>query len=82
MAVDLLIDGSVTAIICAIDRRTQGLTPPELGESSGEIPVVEFNLPEPNVENLLTHAFRRISIRLVAQQFRNHAFVVNGLSST
>jgi hypothetical protein len=36
-------------------------------------------LTSPNhVENLIRGAFRRISIRLVAQQFRDHVLGVNG----
>ena len=82
LAVDLHIDGPVTATVYAIDRLTHGLTPAELGEGGSEIPVVALDIPEPNVENLIRHAFRRISIRLVAQQFRDRVLVVGGPSST
>jgi hypothetical protein len=82
LAVDLRIDDPVTATVYAIDRLAHGLTPPELGDGADEIPVVQFNLPEPNVESLMRLAFRRISIRLVAQQFRDSVLVVSGPSST
>ena len=79
VAVDLRIDGPVTATVYAVDRLTHGRTPAELGED--EIPVVALDIAEPNVENLIRHAFRRISIRLVAQQFRDRVLVVGGPSS-
>jgi hypothetical protein len=82
LAVDLRIDGPVTATVYAIDRLTHGLTPAERGEGAAEIPVVPFDIAEPNVEDLIRHAFRRISIRLVAQRFRDHALVVTEPSST
>jgi hypothetical protein len=81
LAVDLRIDGPVTATVYAIDRLTHGLTPAELGEGRREIPVVALDIAEPNVESLIRHAFRRISIRLVAQQFRDRVLVVGGPSS-
>jgi hypothetical protein len=36
---------------------------------------VPFDIPEPNVADLMRHAFKRISIRLVAEHFRDHALV-------
>jgi hypothetical protein len=80
LAVDLRVDGPVTATVYAIDRVEHGLARhaeiAELSESLGEIPVVPFDIPEPNVEDLIRHAFRRISVRLVTQHFRDHALVV------
>ena len=80
LAVDLRVDGPVTATVYAIDRVEQGIARhaeiAELSESLGEIPVVPFDIPEPNVEDLIRHAFRRISVRLVTQHFRDHALVV------
>jgi hypothetical protein len=80
LAVDLRVDGAVTATIYAIDRVEQGIARhaeiAELSESLGEIPVVPFDIPEPNVEELIRRAFRMISIRLVTQHFRDQALVV------
>ena len=79
LAVDLRVDGPVTATVYAIDRVEHGIAHAEiadLSESRGDIPVVPFDIPEPNVEDLIRHAFRRISVRLVTQHFRDHALVV------
>ena len=80
MAVDLRIQGPVTATVYAVDRFSQGLGPHgdvvELGEGDGEIPVVAFDLPEPNVGDFIRRAFRRISVRLLAQLVRNDVLVV------
>jgi hypothetical protein len=80
LAVDLRVNGPVTATIYAIDRLEQGIARhaeiAELSESLGEIPVVPFDIAEPNVEDLIRRAFRMISIRLVTQHFRDHALVV------
>jgi hypothetical protein len=40
---------------------------------------VQFNLPEPNVEDFIRHAFKRISIRLVTQALRDRVLVVTEL---
>jgi len=70
----------VTATVYAVDRFSQGLGPhgdvAKLGESDGETPVVAFDLPEPNVEDFIRRAFRRISIRLVAQLFRDQVLAI------
>jgi len=79
LAVDLRVDGPVTATVYAIDRVEHGIAHAEiadLSESRGDIPVVPFDIPEVNVEDLIRHAFRRISVRLVTQHFRDHALVV------
>ena len=80
LAVDLRVDGAVTATIYAIDRVEHGIARhaeiAELSESLREIPVVPFDIPEPNVEDLIRRAFRMISIRLVTQHFRDQALVV------
>jgi hypothetical protein len=85
VAVDLRIDGPVTATVYAVDRFSQGLGPhgdvAELVEGGGEIPVVAFDLPEPNVENFILRAFRRISVRLLAQRVRDDVLVVTQTSS-
>src|SRR4249919_463602 len=80
LAVDLRVDGRVTATVYAIDRVEHGIARhaeiAELSESVGEIHVVSFDVPGPNVEHLIRQAFRRISVRLVTQHFRDHALVV------
>lgn len=72
LGIDLRVDGSTTASIYAIERVEHRISLNhtdifELGQSWGEIPVVQLNLPEPNVEDFTKHAFKRISIRLVTQ---------------
>ena len=84
LGIDLRVDGSTTASIYAIDRvehriSLNGTDIVELGQSWGEIPVVQFNLPEPNVEDFIRHAFKRISIRLVTQALRDQVLVVTEL---
>ena len=85
LAVDLNIDGPVTATVYAIDRVEHGITRhseiAELSASQRHLPVVAFDIPEPNVEDLIRHAFRRISIRLVTQHLRDLALVVTEPSS-
>ena len=84
LGIDLRVDGSTTASIYAIDRvehriSLNGTDIVELGQSWGEIPVVQFNLPEPNVEDFIRHALKRISIRLVTQALRDQVLVVTEL---
>jgi hypothetical protein len=43
----------------------------ELGLSRGQIPVVRFDIPEVDAGELIRHAFRRISVRLVIQDLRD-----------
>ncbi len=80
LAVDLSIDGPVTATVYAIDRVEQGIRRhSEIGELSAsqrQVPVVAFDVPEPNVEGLIRHAFHRISIRLVTQHLQDLVLVV------
>ena len=85
LALDLRVDGPVTATVYAIDRVEHGIARhaeiAELSESRGQIPVVRFDIPEPNVQDLIRHAFRRISVRLVTQHLRDHALIVTEPSS-
>ena len=85
LAVDLSIDGPVTATVYAIDRVEHGITRhseiAELSASQRQIPVVAFDIPEPNVEDLIKHAFRRISILLVTQHLPDLELVVTEPSS-
>ena len=81
LAVDLRIDGALTATAYAIDRIEHGITRhaeiAELSEMEGEIPVVPFNIPQSDVGELIRHAFQRISVRLVTQHLSDHVLVVN-----
>jgi len=82
VAVDLIVDGPTTATVYAFDRIEHGISLHaeiiELGRSRGEVPVVPFDLPEPNVEEFIRHAFKRISVRLVTQTLRDQVLVVTG----
>jgi hypothetical protein len=86
LAIDLKVDGPVTATVYAIDRVAHGISLhaaiAALGESLGVIPVVEFNLPAPNVEEFISHAFRRVSVRLVTEDLRDQVLVVTEPSAT
>jgi hypothetical protein len=68
VGIDLRVDGPTTAIatVYAIDRREHSIARQadvaELGQSRPEIPVVQFSLPEPNVEDFIRHAFDQILI--------------------
>jgi hypothetical protein len=80
LAIDLKVDGPVRATVYAIDRVEHGITLhaeiADLGQRDGEIPVVRFDLPEPNVDDFIRHAFKRISVRLVLQLLCDHVLVV------
>ena len=69
-----------TATVYAIDRVEHPAAPPSeiaaRGRSQGKIPVVPFDLPEASAEELIRHAFSRISVRLVIQPLRDHALLV------
>jgi hypothetical protein len=86
LAIDLKVDGPVTATVYAIDRVAHGISLhaaiAALGESLGEIPVVQFNLPESNVDEFIRHAFRRMTVRLVTEALRDQVLVVTASSST
>jgi hypothetical protein len=80
VAVDLTVDGPTSATVYAFDRVEHGVSLHaeiiELGRSRGEVPVVPFNLPEPNVDDFIRHAFKRISVRLVTQTLRDQVLVI------
>jgi len=80
VGIDLKVDGPTAATVYAIDRREHAVARPdeivELGESQGKIPVRPFDIPKPNVEDFIRHAFRRISVRLVTQDFSGQVLVV------
>jgi hypothetical protein len=68
LAFDLRIEGPATATVFAIDRL-------EERSSLIDTPVVSFEIPEPSVEELIRHAFKRIAIRFVTQPFRDLTLV-------
>ena len=80
LAVDLSVDGPATVTIYAIDRIEHGVSGNaaivELGERGGEIPVVQFDLAQPSVEDFIRQAFTRTSVRLITQTFRDQVLVV------
>jgi hypothetical protein len=80
VGIDLTVDGPATATVYAVDRIEQAVLRQseivELGETRGEIPVVPFDIPKPNVEDFIRHAFRRISVRLVTQDLHDQVLVV------
>jgi hypothetical protein len=86
VAVDLEVDGPVTAIIYAIDRVAHHVSAPaeviELAQRKGGIPVVDFQLPQATVEEFIQHAFKRISVRLVTRHLRDQVLIVTGSSAT
>jgi len=69
-----------TASVFAVDRVSPELQAhadiDALGRERGEIPVVEFLLPSEAVEGFVAHAFKRVSLRLVARGVREHHLIV------
>jgi hypothetical protein len=80
VAVDLTVDGTTTVTVYAFDRIEHGISLHaeiiELSRGRGEVPVVPFDLPAPNVGEFIRHAFKRISVRLVTQTLRDQVLVV------
>jgi len=80
LALDLKVDDTVTATIYAVDRIERGISLQadiiELGQGGREIPVVQFDLAQPGVEEFIRHAFTRISVRLVTQTVRDQVLLV------
>jgi hypothetical protein len=58
VGIEVGLDGPMTATVCAIDHRAHSIA--ELGRSGGELPVVEFNLPESKREDVIRLAFHQI----------------------
>jgi len=58
VGIDVGVDGPNTATVCAIDRWAHPIA--ELGQNGGEVPVVEFSLPEPKLEDFVRLAFDQI----------------------
>jgi hypothetical protein len=85
VGIELKVDGPTTATVYAIDRVAHAIERQdqiaELGRGQGEIPVVPFEIPGANAGYLMRHAFRRISVRLVAQDLRDQILVVSEPSS-
>ena len=69
----------------AVDRREHNIRYADdlvdLAQNLGELPVVRFTLPDPYVEDFIKHAFKRISIRLVARHAREQLLVASTASS-
>ncbi|WP_375430684.1 hypothetical protein [uncultured Friedmanniella sp.] len=81
VGIDLTIWETATTVqVYAVDRVAHQLEShadiEELGRSQGEIPVVEFGIPSQQVEEFLSDAFKRISLRLIARGVREHQLVV------
>lgn len=80
VGIDLKIDGPITATVYAVDRIDQAgagqADTAELVKTHGEIPVLTFDIPAPNIEEFMRYAFRRISVRLVRQDLLDQALVV------
>lgn len=81
VGVDLAVwEDDTTVSVYAVDRLRHRLEDhgdlDELARTRGELPVVEFRLPSPRVEEFLAEAFKRISIRLLARGVGGHQLVV------
>jgi hypothetical protein len=85
VGIQLNVDGPTTAAVYAFDRSVHAVARleeiVELGLSRGEIPVVRFDIPEMDAGDFISHAFRRISVRLVIQDLRDQALMVSEPSS-
>jgi hypothetical protein len=80
LAIDLMVNDGVTAVsVHAIDRLRHGITGEadvlELAGTLGEVPVVEFSVPETHVEQFISGAFKQISLRLVSRGVRDLVLV-------
>jgi hypothetical protein len=86
VGMDLVVDNSTTATVYAFDRLEHSVVRLdeiiELGQRRGEIPVVRFDIPEIDVRDFIRHAFKRISVRFVAQPLRDQVLVVGKLRPT
>ena len=85
VGIELNVDGPTTAAVYAFDRLEHSIARleeiVELGLSRGEIPVVRFDIPEMDAGDFISHAFRRISVRLVIQDLRDQAPMVSDPNS-
>ena len=70
VGIDVRVDGPTTGIaaIYAVDRLKHSVVrqadAAEHGQSRVEIPVLEFSLPEPRVEDFISHTFDEILIKI------------------
>ena len=70
VGIDVRVDGPMTGIatLYAVDRLNHSIARQadvaERGQSRVEIPVLEFSLPEPRVEDFITHTFDEILIKI------------------
>ena len=58
VGIDVGVGGPMSATVYAIDRLEHSIE--ELSQSGGELPVVEFTLPEPKIEDFIRLAFDQI----------------------
>jgi hypothetical protein len=58
VGIDVGVDGPMTATVCAIDSHAHSMA--ELDQSGGELPIVEFSLPESKLEEFIRLAFDQI----------------------
>ena len=81
VGIDLNVDGSASATVYVVDRTERqvevqaGIAGP--GKTQSEIPVLPFDVPEPNFEDFVRHAFGRISVRLFRQDLLDQVLVVS-----
>jgi hypothetical protein len=70
VGIDVRVDGPTTGIatVCAVDRLENSIARQAdiagLGGSRVEIPVLQFSLPEPKVEDFIRHTFDEILIKI------------------
>lgn len=70
VGIDVRVDGPTTGIatVCAVDRLENSVARQadiaEPGRSRVEIPVLQFSLPEPKVEDFIRHTFDEILIKI------------------
>jgi hypothetical protein len=70
VGIDVRVDGPTTGIatVCAVDRLENSIARQadiaEPGRSRVEIPVLQFSLPEPKVEDFIRHTFDEILIKI------------------
>jgi hypothetical protein len=81
VGIELKVDGPTTATVYAIDRLEHGIVRQdeiaEMGRTQGAIPVVPFDIAEPDAGDFIRRTFRRISVWMVTQDLRDQVLVVN-----
>jgi len=69
VGIDVRVDGPTTGVatVSAVDRLEQSIARQadiEPGRSRVQIPVLQFSLPEPKVDDFITHTFDEILIKI------------------